>query len=79
MGCWDTWDEEEGSVLVNVADLESFDCLGGTLLDGEDLLTGEVDEGEDKDAIVFELIEPVLPRAIDVRSDWKREQTKSLN
>ena len=36
-GCWDVW-TEEGSVLVNVADLGCLDCLDGTLLDEEDFL-----------------------------------------
>lgn len=56
----------------------------GILVYEEDLLTGEVDEGEDKDVLVFEVIEPVLPRAMSavcvvVRSDWTREQTESRN
>ena len=51
-------------MLVNEADLGGLDCLEGTLLDEEDLLTGEVDEGEDRDALVFEVIQPVLPRAM---------------
>ena len=81
-GCWDMW-TEEGSVLVNVADLGCLDCLDGTLLVEEDLLTGELYEGEDRDVLVFEVIEPVLPHAmcavrVVVCSDWTREQTDQI-
>ena len=35
-----------------------------TVLDEEDLLTGEVDKGEGRGAFVFEIIELVLRRAM---------------
>ena len=68
-------------MLGDVADLGSLDCLG-ILLYEEDLLTGEVDEGEDRDFLVFDVIEPVLPRAmcavrVVVRSDWTRESRQN--